>query len=87
MFELLAFGVPGGPEMLILLVILLFLFGAQKIPKLARGIGSGVSEFKAGLREGKERVEEESTSMKQLVSESAGSTENEKNGNGEKRSS
>lgn len=41
----------GGPEMLIALVVILLLFGAKKIPELARGLGSGVREFKAGARE------------------------------------
>lgn len=41
----------GGPEMLIALVVILLLFGAKKIPELARGLGSGVREFKAGTRE------------------------------------
>jgi sec-independent protein translocase protein TatA len=37
--------------MLIALVVILLLFGAKKIPELARGLGSGVREFKAGTRE------------------------------------
>lgn len=41
----------GGPEMLIALVVILLLFGAKKIPELARGLGSGVREFKAGAKE------------------------------------
>ena len=48
----LAFG-PGGWEWLIILVIALLLFG-HKIPGMARNLGRGVSEFKAGLREGQE---------------------------------
>ncbi len=75
MFELLAFGIPGGPELLIILAILLFLFGAKQIPKLARGIGSGISEFKAGLQEGAETVREESASVEELVSETPSSRE------------
>lgn len=46
---------PGGYEwMLILLVVLLF-FG-KRIPGVARSLGSGISEFKAGLREGNEEA-------------------------------
>lgn len=36
----------GPPELIIILVILLLLFGARKIPELARGLGSGVREFR-----------------------------------------
>jgi sec-independent protein translocase protein TatA len=42
----------GPPELLIVLLILLVLFGATKLPKLARSIGQSANEFKAGLKEG-----------------------------------
>lgn len=45
------FGSLGGTELIIALVIILLLFGAKKIPELARGLGSGVREFRAGTRE------------------------------------
>ena len=40
----------GGPELIILLVIVLLLFGAKRIPELARGLGSGIREFRQGLQ-------------------------------------
>ncbi len=43
---LLAFSAPGGPELLAILFIVLLLFGAKKLPELARGLGSSVREFK-----------------------------------------
>lgn len=47
-------GLPtAGPmELIIVLVVILLLFGAKRIPELARGLGSGVREFKAGTKEG-----------------------------------
>ncbi len=58
----------GGTELIIALVIILLLFGAKRIPELARGLGSGVREFKAGTREGQleekkneEKADEEET--------------------------
>ena len=43
----------GVSEWLIILLIVLLLFGgATKLPKLARGMGAGVKEFKKGLQEG-----------------------------------
>ena len=47
-------GIPtlGPMELIIALVVILLLFGAKRIPELARGLGSGVREFKAGTKEG-----------------------------------
>lgn len=44
--HLLAFGIPSGPDLIILLVIVLVLFGAKRLPELARGLGQSVNEFK-----------------------------------------
>ena len=41
----------GYQELMIILVIVLLLFGAQKLPELARGLGKSVSEFKRGQSE------------------------------------
>jgi TatA/E family protein of Tat protein translocase len=43
---------PGGPELIIILVVLLFLFGARKLPELARSMGQASKEFKQGLKDG-----------------------------------
>jgi sec-independent protein translocase protein TatA len=42
----------GLPELLIILVIVLLVFGSAKLPKLARSLGQAQKEFKEGLREG-----------------------------------
>jgi TatA/E family protein of Tat protein translocase len=44
--ELLALSMPGGPEIVFILVIVLLLFGAKKLPELARGLGQSLGEFK-----------------------------------------
>ncbi len=41
----------GWQEILLILLIALLLFGAKKIPDLARGLGKGIREFKKGLSE------------------------------------
>ena len=41
----------NGPELLILLVVVMLLFGARKLPGLARSLGSSAKEFRAGLNE------------------------------------
>jgi sec-independent protein translocase protein TatA len=53
------FGSLGGTELIIALVIILLLFGAKRIPELARGLGSGVREFRQGTREGEIDKKEE----------------------------
>src|SRR5215212_3304055 len=61
------FGSLGGTELIIALVIILLLFGAKRIPELARGLGSGVREFRAGTRESEvEKKEEENEDEEQL---------------------
>jgi len=50
------------PELIIGLVVILLLFGAKRVPELARGLGSGVREFRKGTKEGEvedEKKEEE----------------------------
>jgi sec-independent protein translocase protein TatA len=52
-----------GPELIIILVIILLLFGAKRIPELAKGLGTGVREFRRGTRAGDE-VEDSSEEKK-----------------------
>ena len=42
---------PGGPELIFILVIVLLLFGAKKLPELARGLGQSLGEFKKAREE------------------------------------
>ncbi len=44
----------GGQELLLILVIVLLLFGAKKLPELARGMGKGIKEFKKAQNEDEE---------------------------------
>jgi sec-independent protein translocase protein TatA len=47
----------GGWEMLIVLFAILLLFGAKRIPELARGLGKGIREFKDATKEIKDEIE------------------------------
>ena len=44
--------VPQGPELLIILFVIVLLFGGAKLPKLARSLGRAQTEFTQGLHEG-----------------------------------
>ena len=40
------FGIPGGSEWILIILVIVLLFGARKIPELMRSLGSGIKEFK-----------------------------------------
>jgi len=47
---------PSMPELLIILAIVVLLFGAKKIPELAKGLGSGIKNFKKAMNEDEDEV-------------------------------
>jgi sec-independent protein translocase protein TatA len=49
----------GGPEIILIIVALLLLFGGKKIPELMRGLGKGVKEFKESQNPDKPLTDEE----------------------------
>ncbi len=55
---ILLFGMPGGPEWLIIILFVIIFFGAKKIPELARGLGKGIREFKDATKGVKDEIEE-----------------------------
>lgn len=57
----------SSPEIVIIALVFLLMFGGAKLPKLMRGMGAGVHEFKKGLREGeiKEEEQKEADKLKQ----------------------
>ena len=69
-------GMPGGTELLIIFGIVVLLFGAKKIPELAKGFGKGIKNFKAEMKEVDE-VETASTEAPKKVesTETTASTE------------
>nr|WP_136718331.1 twin-arginine translocase TatA/TatE family subunit [Halorientalis salina] len=51
-------GFPGGMEMIVILAIAVLLFGANKLPDLARSSGQAMGEFKKGRQEIEEEIRE-----------------------------
>ncbi|MGH2590551.1 MAG: twin-arginine translocase TatA/TatE family subunit [Actinomycetota bacterium] len=51
-----------GPEWIVVLVVLVLLFGAKKLPELARSVGKSTSEFKKGMSEGGSDADADGTS-------------------------
>lgn len=47
----------GTQEIIIIAIVVILLFGAKKIPQLMRGMGSGIKEFKDGMKEGEEAAD------------------------------
>jgi len=44
-------GMPGGMEWILIAFVVLLLFGGKKIPELAKGLGSGIKNFKKAVKE------------------------------------
>lgn len=65
------FGISPGPEVLVILLIAILLFGANKIPKLARSSGEAIGEF----QKGKEQVEQELEEIRDTGAETTETTE------------
>jgi sec-independent protein translocase protein TatA len=56
------FGSFGAQELLLILLILVVLFGARKIPELARGLGEGIRNFRSSVKGGESNQEKEGRS-------------------------
>ena len=61
-------GMPGMTEWLIILAIVLVLFGAKKIPELAKGLGTGIKDFKKAVSEEEKQDKEDSEADTKQVS-------------------
>ena len=50
-------GMPGGFEIVILVLVILLFFGAKRIPELARGLGQGINEFRKASDDIKKEID------------------------------
>ncbi|MBP2251250.1 sec-independent protein translocase protein TatA [Halarchaeum solikamskense] len=51
-------GIPGGVEVVVILLLAVLLFGANKIPRLARAAGQSIGEFKRGAEQSQKELED-----------------------------
>ena len=56
---MLAAWTPGVPELLLIGAVILLLFGAKKVPEMARALGKSQKEFKKGMAEGHAEADED----------------------------
>ncbi len=70
-------GMPSGTELLIIFGIIVLLFGAKKIPDLAKGFGKGIKNFKQEMKEVDEEIAQETPKKVESTEETA-STETPK---------
>jgi sec-independent protein translocase protein TatA len=57
-------GMPGGIEIILIVLVLLLLFGAKRIPELARGVGQGIQEFRKASDDIKKEIDKGADEIK-----------------------
>lgn len=70
-------GMPGGMEWILIALVVLLLFGGKKIPELAKGLGSGIKNFKNAVKEDDEKVAD-ATKADELEKKTEATTEDKK---------
>ena len=51
------FGSIGTPELLVIMLVILLLFGSKRLPELARGIGKGIRQFRKAMEDVKDEID------------------------------
>ena len=69
-------GMPSMPELLIILAIVVLLFGAKKIPDLAKGLGKGIKDFKSAIKDDEEKLADAkaATELKEIKEDAKATT-------------
>lgn len=62
-------GLPGGPEVLVVLFVVLLLFGAKKLPELSRSLGRSLGEFKKGKDDLEREIRDVETDFNRAATE------------------
>jgi len=83
MFNYILLSAPGPTELIIILILVLVLFGAKRIPEIAAGLGKGIREFKRSMNEIKDEIDKPEPKLikdKKEVKENTEKSEDKKNG-------
>lgn len=86
-------GMPGGFEWILIILVVLLLFGAKRIPELARGLGQGIQEFRKASDDIKKEIDKgkdefnESTQYKEPAKQKQTAQQKESNEESEKNTS
>ena len=59
----------GGPEIIVIMLVVVMLFGSRKIPEIARGLGKGIRELKDASNEVKREIRSSATEIEKEVNE------------------
>ena len=68
---------PGGTEWLLIALVVLLLFGGKKIPELAKGLGSGIKNFKKAIKDDEDEVVQNKSDEIEKKSETTTAEKNE----------
>jgi TatA/E family protein of Tat protein translocase len=83
MFEYILISAPGPTELIVILILVLVLFGAKRIPEIAQGLGKGIREFKKSMHEIQDEIEKPGPKLvkdKKEKTEDQAQGEDKKNG-------
>jgi sec-independent protein translocase protein TatA len=72
------FGGIGAQELLLILFVILLLFGARKLPEVAKGLGKGIAEFKKAMKETEEEIKKAAEEPKKIENKLQDSSQKEK---------
>ena len=67
---------PSGMELVLIVLVILLLFGGKKIPELAKGLGSGIKNFKKAVKDDEDEVVQNKSDE---IEKKSGTTTTEKN--------
>jgi sec-independent protein translocase protein TatA len=70
-------GMPGGMEWVLIAFVVLLLFGGKKIPELAKGLGSGIKNFKKAVKDDEETAEVTKTDSSEKIVDNKTETKSE----------
>jgi sec-independent protein translocase protein TatA len=65
----------GTPELLIILLVVLLLFGAKRLPEVAKGLGQSVKEFRTSMKDVRQDVEKDMSEQEGAVTAGPAKTE------------